>query len=191
LYGSPRLERNAEECDDTLQQERGPIIGDAWKQLIGLAYRYARLVKLNYLAPDIVAAILDGQPPLDLTVRKLIRSTSRSIGQFRDRCSDSHHVWTSAFRSTGKMIGGAGILPLDMVQPRQDRTNLDGQALSLLPSMQKVRLDPDQGIVCEGAAISLSNGRNAAAAIHHLSGNPFHALNGNKWATCAGYSRPV
>jgi len=36
--------------------------------------RYARLVKLNYLAPDIVAAILDGRHPPDLTVRKLLRA---------------------------------------------------------------------------------------------------------------------
>jgi len=38
-------------------------------------HRYARLVKLNYLAPDIVAAILDGQQPPDLTVHKLIRTS--------------------------------------------------------------------------------------------------------------------
>jgi hypothetical protein len=33
------------------------------------------LVKLNYLAPDIVATILDGQQPGELTVYKLLRTS--------------------------------------------------------------------------------------------------------------------
>ena len=32
---------------------------------------FARLVRLNYLAPDIVAAIIDGEQPADLTRQKL------------------------------------------------------------------------------------------------------------------------
>src|SRR5258708_3189747 len=32
---------------------------------------FARLVRLNYLAPDIVAAIIDGEQPTDLTRQKL------------------------------------------------------------------------------------------------------------------------
>ena len=34
--------------------------------------KYSRLVRLNYLAPDIKAAILDGRQPADLTERKLL-----------------------------------------------------------------------------------------------------------------------
>jgi hypothetical protein len=41
---------------------------------------------------------------------------------------------------------------------------------SLTPSLDaRGQVDPDPGIVCEGAAISPSTGRNATAAIHHLS----------------------
>ena len=36
--------------------------------------RFARLVRLNYLAPDIVTSILDGTQPQELTRRKLIQS---------------------------------------------------------------------------------------------------------------------
>ena len=35
--------------------------------------RFARLVRLNYLAPDILTSILDGTQPTDLTVRKLMQ----------------------------------------------------------------------------------------------------------------------
>ena len=34
--------------------------------------RLSRLVRLNYLAPDIIAAILDGDQPHDLTGHKLM-----------------------------------------------------------------------------------------------------------------------
>jgi hypothetical protein len=34
-----------------------------------------RLARLSYLAPDIVAAILDGKQPADLSARRLLRST--------------------------------------------------------------------------------------------------------------------
>ena len=35
----------------------------------------ARLIRLNYLAPDIVASILDGKQPVDLTANKLMADT--------------------------------------------------------------------------------------------------------------------
>jgi site-specific DNA recombinase len=35
----------------------------------------ARLIRLNYFAPDIVAAILDGKQPVDLTANKLMADT--------------------------------------------------------------------------------------------------------------------
>jgi site-specific DNA recombinase len=35
----------------------------------------ARLIRLNYLAPDIVAAILDGKQPVELTASKLMTDT--------------------------------------------------------------------------------------------------------------------
>ncbi len=35
----------------------------------------ARLIRLNYLAPDIVAAILDGKQPVELTANKLMADT--------------------------------------------------------------------------------------------------------------------
>lgn len=35
--------------------------------------RVARLVRLNYLAPDIITGILDGTQPSDLTARRLMQ----------------------------------------------------------------------------------------------------------------------
>jgi site-specific DNA recombinase len=35
----------------------------------------ARLIRLNYLVPDIVAAIVDGKHPVDLTANKLMAGT--------------------------------------------------------------------------------------------------------------------
>lgn len=36
--------------------------------------RFTRLVRLSYLAPDIIAGILDGTQPAELTARKLMES---------------------------------------------------------------------------------------------------------------------
>ena len=42
----------------------------------GVVASYAtRLLRLSFLAPDIVAAILEGRPPLELTANKLMRDT--------------------------------------------------------------------------------------------------------------------
>ena len=41
---------------------------------IGAPYA-ARLLRLNYLAPDIVIAILNGRQPVGLTARKLMADT--------------------------------------------------------------------------------------------------------------------
>jgi site-specific DNA recombinase len=46
----------------------------ASREELGGAYA-ARLIRLNYLAPDIVAAILDGKQPVDLTANKLMADT--------------------------------------------------------------------------------------------------------------------
>jgi site-specific DNA recombinase len=35
---------------------------------------FSRLLRLNYLAPDIQTAILDGAQPVDLTLQKLLYS---------------------------------------------------------------------------------------------------------------------
>ncbi len=37
--------------------------------------RFTRLLRLSYLAPDIVTAIVDGQQPPGLTAEKLMRNT--------------------------------------------------------------------------------------------------------------------
>jgi site-specific DNA recombinase len=37
-------------------------------------HRFARILRLNYLAPDIVTAILDGEHPEGLTRAKLIQA---------------------------------------------------------------------------------------------------------------------
>jgi hypothetical protein len=42
--------------------------------------KYSRLLRLNYLAPDIKAAILDGRQPASLTERKLLYTSGRLAG---------------------------------------------------------------------------------------------------------------
>ncbi len=44
--------------------------------------RYARL---GFLAPDIVSAILEGRQPIDLTARRLMRTTSLPISSHEQR----------------------------------------------------------------------------------------------------------
>ena len=43
----------------------------AQREGVGRSY-FTRLVRLNYLAPDITQAILDGRQPRDLTAEKLL-----------------------------------------------------------------------------------------------------------------------
>ena len=58
-----------------LAENPGSTLEDvASREELGGAYA-ARLIRLNYLAPDIVAAILDGKQPVDLTASKLMADT--------------------------------------------------------------------------------------------------------------------
>jgi site-specific DNA recombinase len=58
-----------------LAENPGSTLEDvAAQENIGGPYA-ARLIRLNYLAPDIIAAILDGKQPVDLTANRLMADT--------------------------------------------------------------------------------------------------------------------
>jgi hypothetical protein len=44
-----------------------------------------RLMRLNFLAPDIVAAIFDGQQPAELSAKKLMQDTRYPLGWHEQR----------------------------------------------------------------------------------------------------------
>ena len=46
---------------------------------------FTRLVRLNYLAPDIIEAILDGRQPRDLTADKLLAHSRLPLGWHEQR----------------------------------------------------------------------------------------------------------
>ena len=59
----------------SLAENPGSTLEDvASRENLGGPYA-ARLIRLNYLAPDIIAAILDGKQPVDLTASKLMADT--------------------------------------------------------------------------------------------------------------------
>jgi site-specific DNA recombinase len=70
-----RLIVRADRLARRLAENPGSSLEDvASQQNMGGPYA-ARLIRLNYLAPDIVAAILDGKQPVDLTAKKLMADT--------------------------------------------------------------------------------------------------------------------
>jgi site-specific DNA recombinase len=70
-----RLIVRAHKLTKRLAETPGSSLEDvASQQNMGGPYA-ARLIRLNYLAPDIVAAILDGKQPVDLTATKLMADT--------------------------------------------------------------------------------------------------------------------
>ncbi|HET7575596.1 MAG TPA: recombinase family protein [Sphingomicrobium sp.] len=70
--GLQRLIREARETQMLADRERDKSLGELAAMMNVKADRFARLLRLNYLAPDIVAAIIDGAQPPGLTRRALI-----------------------------------------------------------------------------------------------------------------------
>ena len=66
------LVMEARRAQRTLDEERDTSVTDIAARFRRQPGIFARLVRLNYLAPDIVAAILDGAQPAALTRRKLL-----------------------------------------------------------------------------------------------------------------------
>lgn len=72
-YRLLRLLRDARSARDLVEKERAARLMDLARQMKCKKTRFARLVRLNYLAPDIITSILDGTQPTDLTARKLMQ----------------------------------------------------------------------------------------------------------------------
>jgi DNA invertase Pin-like site-specific DNA recombinase len=71
-YRLVKLIREARSAQELLLSERTKPIRDIARGLGRRMASFSRLVRLNYLAPDILAAIVDGTQPATLTRRKLI-----------------------------------------------------------------------------------------------------------------------
>jgi hypothetical protein len=63
----------AREAKDLVEKERETPLIQLASRMNCKKTRFARLVRLNYLAPDIVTSIIDGVQPADLTSRKLMQ----------------------------------------------------------------------------------------------------------------------
>jgi site-specific DNA recombinase len=69
------LSRPRHSQNQRLAKNPGSTLEDiASRENIGGPYA-ARLIRLNHLAPDIVAAILNGKQPADLTANRLMADT--------------------------------------------------------------------------------------------------------------------
>ncbi len=72
-YRLVRLMKNARAARDLVEKDRTTDLMALAGQMNCKRTRFARLVRLNYLAPDIITSILDGTQPASLTARKLMQ----------------------------------------------------------------------------------------------------------------------
>jgi site-specific DNA recombinase len=72
-YRLVRLLKNARAARDLVEKDRTTDLMALATQMNCKKTRFARLVRLNYLAPDIITSILDGTQPAGLTARKLMQ----------------------------------------------------------------------------------------------------------------------
>ena len=86
------LIREARWAQSMLDSERQTSVSDLARRINRRPGFFARIVRLNYLAPDIIAAILDGKQPPSLTRKKLINANlpmdwalQRTMFGFSDR----------------------------------------------------------------------------------------------------------
>ena len=67
------LLKQARTARDFIEKERSQPLMNLASKMKCKRTRFARLVRLNYLAPDIITAMLDGTQPVHLTARKLMQ----------------------------------------------------------------------------------------------------------------------
>ena len=70
--GLKRLIKEARECQRLVDEQRERSLGELASEMNYTGWRFARVLRLNYLAPDIVTAIIDGTHPPGLTRAKLV-----------------------------------------------------------------------------------------------------------------------
>ena len=72
--GLRRLMMEARELQRLVDQNREKSLSELAGEVNYTAWRFARVLRLNYLAPDIIAAILDGTQPRELTRAGLVNA---------------------------------------------------------------------------------------------------------------------
>jgi hypothetical protein len=69
-----KLLKNARRAQILVEENRTASVNELAQRMACEREHFIRLLRLNYLAPDIVTGLLDGTQPADLTANKLIRS---------------------------------------------------------------------------------------------------------------------
>jgi hypothetical protein len=69
-----KLLKNARRAQVLIEENRTACVTELAKRMGCGRDHFVRLLRLNYLAPDIVTGLLDGTQPAGLTANKLIRS---------------------------------------------------------------------------------------------------------------------
>jgi len=72
--GVKRLIKEARELQRLVDQERDKSLPQLAMDVNYTPWRFARVLRLNYLAPDIIASIIDGTQPPGLTRRALVHA---------------------------------------------------------------------------------------------------------------------
>lgn len=92
MPGLKRLIMEARDLQRLVDEQRERSLGELAAEVNCTAFRFARVLRLNYLAPDIIASILDGTQPQDLTRTRLVNanlpmdwSLQRRLLGFADR----------------------------------------------------------------------------------------------------------
>jgi DNA invertase Pin-like site-specific DNA recombinase len=73
--GLKRLINEARILQALVDEERDKSLAELAAQMDYTPHRFARVMRLNYLAPDIITSILDGTQPRDLTRTKLVQAS--------------------------------------------------------------------------------------------------------------------
>jgi site-specific DNA recombinase len=88
------LVKEARKLQHLVDEHRDKSLPELAKEIDCTAWRFARVLRLNYLAPDIIASILDGTQPLGLTRHALVHanlpmdwSLQRKLFGFPDRAT--------------------------------------------------------------------------------------------------------
>jgi hypothetical protein len=75
MPGLKRLIKEARELQKLVDEERDKTLPELAAQVNYTPSRFSRVLRLNYLAPDIITGLIDGTQPQGLTRRELVHAS--------------------------------------------------------------------------------------------------------------------
>ena len=75
MPGLKRLIKEARELQRLVDEKRDKTLRELATQVNYTPNRFSRVFRLNYLAPDIITALIDGSQPPGLTRRQLVQAS--------------------------------------------------------------------------------------------------------------------